>query len=361
MLPNEPSLRTKKGNYYLVFYDSDRQPKQKWVPLRTQSKRTAERRAKPITSKWMQDTLDPWTDDPHNTVPTADEAVTSYLQARKADLSDRTWKTYKYDLTPFGEHFEGRRIDKIAPEEIEGWCRRDDTSARTVEKRTTEVATMYRYFFTRGRIKNNPASALSSPTPDSTAPRYLTRDEYTALKAEIRAYIESYDESGDGPVRQQAPLRWLLYGLRLMVTTGLRRGSLIALRWPDIDFEDERVYVRAGDAKTDGYTVPLFENTRSALEDLGPEDSGRVLTREDGSAVPARLFTRQFNRFAGKADLPDVSPHTCRHTFASWLVQAGVPLYKVSSWMGHSSIEVTERYAHLAPTQSDDTAEQVFS
>lgn len=42
-------------------------------------------------------------------------------------------------------------------------------------------------------------------------------------------------------------------------------------------------------------------------------------------------------------------PQGC-HTFASWLVQDGVPLYEVSPWLSHSSIEVTERYAHLAPT-----------
>lgn len=41
--------------------------------------------------------------------------------------------------------------------------------------------------------------------------------------------------------------------------------------------------------------------------------------------------------------------HTLRHTFASWLVQMGTPFYTVSKLMGHSSIKMTERYAHLAP------------
>jgi integrase len=42
-------------------------------------------------------------------------------------------------------------------------------------------------------------------------------------------------------------------------------------------------------------------------------------------------------------------PHSIRHTFASWLVQMGKPLYTVSKLMGHSSLKMTERYAHLAP------------
>ena len=48
--------------------------------------------------------------------------------------------------------------------------------------------------------------------------------------------------------------------------------------------------------------------------------------------------------------------HTLRHTFASWLVQAGVPLYTVQRIMGHKTIVMTQRYAHLAPDQGAEAA-----
>jgi hypothetical protein len=51
--------------------------------------------------------------------------------------------------------------------------------------------------------------------------------------------------------------------------------------------------------------------------------------------------------------MPDVSLHTMRHTCASRLVQGGMDLYRVMTWLGHSSINVTQRYAHLAPTSLD--------
>jgi site-specific recombinase XerD len=56
--------------------------------------------------------------------------------------------------------------------------------------------------------------------------------------------------------------------------------------------------------------------------------------------------------FAGackRAGISDYVPHDLRHTFASWLVQKGVSLYEVRDILGHSSIKLTERYAHLAP------------
>jgi site-specific recombinase XerD len=64
-------------------------------------------------------------------------------------------------------------------------------------------------------------------------------------------------------------------------------------------------------------------------------------------------FTHQFAKARDKAKLHDVSAHTLRHTCASRLVQAGVSLYEVRQLLGHSSITVTERYAHLAPSSLD--------
>jgi site-specific recombinase XerD len=361
-IPNEPSLYTRGGNYYLVFYDPEKRPKQKWVPLKTKQKRTATKRAAPLEQQYMAGVYDPWTEDPHADIPTVDEAVETFLEARKADLTERTWRTYKYDLEPLAERFRDLRLDHLDPAEVDAFCRRGDVSNRTIEKRLTEVKTLFNWFVQRDKLEENPVKNLEPPRPDTQPPRYLTRREVEVLLREIEGYVDAYDAGNDDAAdggQQQASRRWLLHAVRLALSTGMRRGSLVRLTVSDVG--PDHIHVPAASAKRDGYTIPLFKDTKDVLKDIGRTE-GLLLQRQNGKPVPGPMLSKQFSRFRERAGLSDdVTFHTLRHTFASWLVQAGVPLFKVSSWLGHSSIQVTERYAHLAPNQSDERAEDVFS
>ena len=361
-VPNEPHIHAKSGSYYLVFYDAQKRPKKKWVPLKTKQKRTATKRAAPLEQKYMAGVYDPWAEDPHADIPTVDEAVETFLAARKADLTERTWQTYKYDLEPLAERFRGMRLDHVPPTEVDALCRRGDISTRTVEKRLTEVKTLFNFFVQRGVLSESPVEPLEPPRPDQEPPRYLTQEDVSALLGTIRTYAEGFEGGGSVTEQrghQQAPRWWLLHAVRLGVSTGMRRGALAGLAFEDVG--PDHIHVPAASTKRDGYTIPLFDDAQAVLEDV-PHDEGLVLRRHDGSAVPETMLSKQFARFRERAGLPDdVTFHTLRHTFASWLVQAGVPLYKVSRWLGHHSITVTERYAHLAPNQSDERAEALFS
>ncbi|MDO6460897.1 site-specific integrase [Granulosicoccaceae sp. 1_MG-2023] len=72
-----------------------------------------------------------------------------------------------------------------------------------------------------------------------------------------------------------------------------------------------------------------------------------VFCREDGTRIEA--VRRSFATACRRAGIEDFHIHDLRHTCAAWLVTAGVPLTEVRDLLGHSSIKMTERYAHLAP------------
>ena len=143
------------------------------------------------------------------------------------------------------------------------------------------------------------------------------------------------------------PNGWYRLIIKLGCRAGLRRGEMAALRWEDIDFEKNEIYVRAN--KTENFRhVPISADLRAELMKQ-PDKTGYVVkeigkcVREDRYFITA-AYVRTMKRLGFKS-----FPHKLRHTFASHLVQKGVELYTVSKLMGHSSIKMTEIYAHLSP------------
>src|SRR5213594_1006287 len=76
-------------------------------------------------------------------------------------------------------------------------------------------------------------------------------------------------------------------------------------------------------------------------------DSDWVFAHRKGKRI--RFMQNGFQAACTRAKIKSFRVHDLRHTFASWLVQGGVPLLEVAKLLGHSTIEMTERYAHLAP------------
>lgn len=101
--------------------------------------------------------------------------------------------------------------------------------------------------------------------------------------------------------------------------------------------------------------MPLSEDAKEALRSLGTRfKKGYVF----GPGGVRRLTTGEIQYplilASQKAEMPRVGWHVLRHTFASQLVMKGVPLRVVQEWMGHTTITMTERYAHLAPGFSSE-------
>ena len=99
--------------------------------------------------------------------------------------------------------------------------------------------------------------------------------------------------------------------------------------------------------------VPLDEEARRALLNRARfpaehcPDSLWVFAHKSGELI--QFMQNGFQAACGRAGIKDFRVHDMRHTCASWLVQGGVPLLEVSKLLGHSTTELTEGYAHLAP------------
>jgi integrase len=147
--------------------------------------------------------------------------------------------------------------------------------------------------------------------------------------------------------------------------TGMRIGELLALRWEDVDLNAGRITVRrnvvwgyVGTPKSGKpREIPLSNDALAALKShrhlRGPlvfcDDGGHMLTEGE---VRHPLW-----RACKRAGLRQITWHVCRHTFASHLVMRGVPIKAVQELMGHSTILITMRYAHLAPEVSREAVQ----
>lgn len=148
---------------------------------------------------------------------------------------------------------------------------------------------------------------------------------------------------------------------RAMVTfalhTGLRRGEIFGLRWQDIDFANAALTVRqsivegiAGPPKNyRERTVPLDADAMSSLVSM-PRTHDLVFHRGNGRPLTCSTAQNALHRACKRASLRPIGWHTFRHSFASWLAAAGVPIPVVQALLGHSTILMTMRYTHLVPT-----------
>jgi integrase len=142
--------------------------------------------------------------------------------------------------------------------------------------------------------------------------------------------------------------------VRLALNTGCRRDELLRLQWSRVDFDANLFLLGEGDTKTGRRrSVPLNEEARAALLNLAGfrekhcPGSPWVFSHKDGSRQEA--IKSAFGRALERAGIKDFRIHDLRHTCASWLVSTGQPLHVVRDLLGHSTIKMTERYAHLAP------------
>ncbi|MCZ2111877.1 MAG: site-specific integrase [Dehalococcoidia bacterium] len=156
--------------------------------------------------------------------------------------------------------------------------------------------------------------------------------------------------------------------------TGMRRGEVLGLRWCDIDLGAKRLSVRQAlvsiayeveisDVKTgtgrrtidlDPTTIDVLKAWRmERAEEKGgidPRDDELVFVKPDGSWIHPQTFSQVLDRKVAKLDVPTISLHDLRHTHATLLLKAGVPVKVVSERLGHANVAFTMAiYQHVLP------------
>jgi len=156
----------------------------------------------------------------------------------------------------------------------------------------------------------------------------------------LKSVMESAPKHEGGKIVQ-----WLLY-------TGIRISELAALTWDKLDLKQKTLLIDSASAKSgSGYVIGSTKT--GSIRVIALSDSFCSIIRQDakdsGSVFgmnPSQLYKR-YVRFFKLSDLPYLSPHKCRHTFASGLLKGGADLRATQTILGHSSLVMTEKYLHV--------------
>ena len=184
----------------------------------------------------------------------------------------------------------------------------------------------------------NPVSKVTMPKLNNSRERFLTKDEAGRLIKALR------EKSPD--VANMALMS--LYG-------GMRLGEIFELKWGSVNWDTD--YILISDSKNSEVRhIYITEPIREVLESLTPgQPETNIFPTKHGNqkawlSKSFRKVVEELGFNEGKNDRRQrVTFHTLRHTYASWAVMAGVPLFTVGKALGHKTASMTQRYAHLAP------------
>lgn len=250
---------------------------------------------------------------------------------------DMLWEpgSHKYNVSSFiGELDEillGATFAAFTDDMLDGLIaslRKRGNSNATINRKMAALSKLLRKAHKMGNIDGLPEFRRLKEKAGRI--RFLEPDEEARLFAAIHDKSELY-------------ARLCIF----LIDSGARLGEGIGLRWQDIQGERVTFWLtKSGKSRS----VPLTERAAAAVHASDRKRRGPFVGI---SQAKFRMAWNEAKLEIGLGADPDVVPHVLRHTCASRLVQGGVDIRRVQTWLGHQTLQMTMRYAHLASSDLD--------
>ena len=306
--------------------------------------------------------------------PPADAAVDSlldfYLEGKGPDLADKARQALCADHLKrfFGATLAGA-AGPAAQDRYVAHRRRAGVTDETIRRELSVLSAAFHYNFRRERIERVPPMVTLAKSPPKE--RYLTRDEvalilrhfrtgylppdrlaaYAAERAQLQAARKNRRRKPAPYISARLP--HLALFVRIALYTAARSGVILTLTWDRVDFKRRLIH----------FPVPgqMRTNKRAAVVPMSAALAGALArAKRRAKAKPTdpviqwrgesvERIARAFGRHMDWLGFDDVTPHTLRHTAATWAAQKGVSLFLVGGMLGQSVVSTTERYAKHNP------------
>ncbi len=254
------------------------------------------------------------------------------------------------DIYPFIGDMKVSRILPFHIDKIIANLKKRGIKNVTVTRRLCPLKTIFNYCIKRRIINYNPMNAIDNLRVEPASFKYWSFKDARIFLDHTRQKYSSY-----------RPATYLLYLTAL--NTGMRQGELIALLWQDVDFQNRIITVRRSYSSHERMVydttkgnkirhVPLNSAIYNGLYNAyrNREDCKIVFTWNGSYIDPHNLRERYFETDMEESGVERIRFHDIRHTFASHYMMNNGNLYDLQKILGHSTLRMTERYAHLSPS-----------
>ncbi|HEY6337119.1 MAG TPA: tyrosine-type recombinase/integrase [Candidatus Sulfotelmatobacter sp.] len=245
----------------------------------------------------------------------------------------RSYEDDKVRMAKLREWVGDRPADSLSPRDIDTWLssKAEEWKPATQNRYRSLLSLIYRLGIQNGKVQSNPARLVRQRKEENARIRFLSSEEEQSLRKVIRQ---------DCLYREAE--------LDVALNTGLRRSEQYCLLWDCVDFERRQLTVQRS-KNGEIRHVPLNDVAIAALRTAEKYKNGSPFVFLNSDGVRLRSPRFWFEAAVQEAKLRNFTWHCLRHTFASRLVMKGVDLRTVQELMGHKTISMTVRYAHLAP------------
>jgi site-specific recombinase XerD len=274
------------------------------------------------------------------------EIAAERMTAKKPTLAPRSYETdeirLKYLDAELGT-LEARAITPKKLDEVLAKIADGGGSPGTVNRYRSLLSSIFSVAKRNGRLTENPLADVGRRREPAGRVRFLSHDEEKRLRRAVRA--EGRDHEAE---------------FTLALNTGMRRREQFDLTWANVDL-DRKVLGVTG--KTGRRFIQINEAATEALLVLHKCSNGSphvapAGAKKERTKTPPRFW---FDAAVRKSKVADFKWHDLRHTFASRLVMAGVDLRTVQELLGHRSILMTMKYAHLSQEHRQSAVEKLDS
>jgi len=265
-------------------------------------------------------------------------AYESYLRHER-QLADLSIVAYLSDLHALGAFLTGKEVSRIEINDLRAYMRNlseQGFKVASIRRKFHGFGTFWRWLKMEGHTSDVITEQLRLPRKPQLVVKWLNAHD-------LKRFVDTPVNRRDPFIQARDSLAW-----RLLAWLGLRRSELLNLDVQDIRLVDDVIVIRAGKGKKDRVLPLPMPLKDDLIAFIGDRRAGPLLLSERGTKWAVKSFNRAFQRHLRACNLEGqgITAHTLRHSFATHLVMAGVPITTVSTLLGHADIQSTMIYVH---------------